>query len=78
MNELEEQIIIEFNLDVEHLFLLKHPEYYNVDIEELEIDDEYIQLYYEFKDELIQPYLDEKLKDNYKTYCLYGVLFFII
>ena len=36
---------------------------------------DYLQLYIEFKDKLIQPYLDDELKDDYKTYCFYGGCF---
>ena len=75
IDELEEQIIEEFNLDIYKLFLIKHPQYNGLDDEELEDDDDYLQSYYEFKDELIEPYLDDKLKDDYKTYCLYGGCF---
>ena len=76
LDELEEEVINEFNLDIDELFIIKHPQYEGVDYEELEMDDDYSQLYYEFKDELIEPYLDDKLKDDYKTYCLYGACFF--
>ena len=75
LDELEEEVINEFNLDIDELFIIKHPQYEGVDYEELEMDDDYSQLYYEFKDELIEPYLDDKLKDDYKTYCLYGGCF---
>ena len=74
-DELEEQIIEEENLDIDELFLIKYPQYKGLDHEELELDDDYTQLYYEFRDELLDPYLDNKLKDDYETYCLYGACF---
>ena len=75
LDELEKQTIVDYNLDIDELFLLKHPEYYDMDIEELQIDEDYQQLYIEFRDELLEPYLDKKLKDDYKKYCLYGGCF---
>ena len=59
------------------MFLLRHPQYNGLNCEELEeeVYDEYFQLYIEFKDDLIEPYLNDKLKDDYKTYCLYGGCF---
>ena len=74
-DELEEQIIEEFNLNIYELFLIKYPQYEGMDEEELENNDDYSQSYYKFKDELIEPFLTEKLKDDYKTYCLYGGCF---
>jgi len=76
LDELEEEVIDDNDLDIYELFIKKYPQYEGVDDEELEMDDDYSQLYYEFKDELIEPYLDDKLKDDYKTYCLYGGCFF--
>ena len=75
VDELEDQIIDDNDLDINELFIIKYPQYEGVDDEVLEMDDDYLQLYYEFKDELIEPYLDDKLKDDYKTYCLYGGCF---
>ena len=77
IDELEEQIIEEFNLDIDALFLIKHPQYNGLDCEELEeeVYDDYFQLYIDFREELLKPYLNDKLKDDYKTYCLYGGCF---
>ena len=61
LDELEEQIIDEYNIDIDELFLIGHPQYEGVDYEELEEDayDEYFQLHIDFKDELLEPYLTE-------------------
>ena len=75
IDELEEQIIEENNLNIDELFLLKYPQYEGLDDELLEDDDDYLQLFIEFREELLEPYLDEKLKDDYKPYCLYGGCF---
>ena len=77
LDELEEEVIDENNIDINKLFIIKHPQYEGVDYEELEEDayDDYFQLHIDFKDELLEPYLDDKLKDDYKTYCLYGGCF---
>ena len=74
-DELEEQIIAENDLDIDKSFLIKYPQYEGVDDDELEMDVDYFQLFIEFRDEKLKPYLDEKLKDDYKTYCLYGGCF---
>ena len=78
LDELEEEVIDENDIDINKLFIIKHPQYEGVDYEELEEDayDDYFQLHIDFKDELLEPYLDDKLKDDYKTYCLYGGCFF--
>jgi len=75
LDELEEEIIDENDLDIDELFLKKYPQYEGIDCEELEDDDDYSQLHIDFKNELLEPYLNDKLKDNYKTYCLYGSCF---
>lgn len=60
--ELEEQIIEENGFDIYELSLEKYPEYKGIDIED---DENYFDLYYEYKYEILQPYLDEKLYNNY-------------
>ena len=75
-DELKEQVIQENNLNIDELFLIKYPQYNGKDDEELEDDDDYFQLSYDFREEILEPYLDEILKDDYKTYCLYGGCFF--
>ena len=57
------------------LFLSKYPQYIGKDDIDLELDDDYTQLYFEFRDELLEPFLDDKLKYDYKTYCLYGACY---
>jgi hypothetical protein len=74
-DELEEQIIDEENLDIDGLFLYKYPQYIGKDDLDLELDDDYSELFYEFRCEILQPYLDDKLKYDYKTYCLYGACY---
>ena len=77
LDELEEEVIDENNIDIDELFLIAHPQYNGLDYEDLEEEayDEYFQLHIDFKDELLEPYLNDKLKDDYKTYCLYGGCF---
>ena len=78
IDELEEVIIDENDLDIDELFLIGHPQYNGLNCDELldDLYDEYFQLYIDFREELLKPYLTEKLKDDYKTYCLYGSCFF--
>ena len=74
-DELEEQIIDDENLDIDGMFLLKFPQFIGMDDLDLELDDDYTELYSEFRNELLEPYLDDKLKYDYKTYCLYGACY---
>lgn len=80
-DELEEEIIVKNGMDLMTMCIEKHPEYdgiYNTgEYEEYIGDDDnnIDQVFYEFRNGILEPLVDELLVNNYKTHALYGSCF---